>query len=92
VVSAWPRRLRLSMLRGKRDDYRRKALNTLALAVALIATPLQIISGDFNARFLVTAAQPAKLAAMEGGVSRPQVSCLSRNRWYPRPGQRVRTT
>src|SRR5579859_2561190 len=46
-----------SMLRGKRDDYRRKGM-MLALAVALIATPLQIISGDFNARYLVTA-QPA---------------------------------
>ncbi len=53
-----------AMLRGKRDDYRRKGM-MLALAVALIATPLQIISGDFNARYLVTA-QPAKLAAMEG--------------------------
>jgi cytochrome bd ubiquinol oxidase subunit I len=53
-----------SMLRGKRDDYRRKGL-LLALAMGLIATPLQIISGDLNARFLVTA-QPAKLAAMEG--------------------------
>lgn len=53
-----------SMLRGKRDSYRRKGM-MLALAVALIATPLQIVSGDFNARYLVTA-QPAKLAAMEG--------------------------
>lgn len=53
-----------SMLRGKRDDYRRKGL-LLALAMGLIATPLQIVSGDANARFLVTA-QPAKLAAMEG--------------------------
>jgi cytochrome d ubiquinol oxidase subunit I len=53
-----------SMLRGKRDDYRRKGL-LLALAMGLIATPLQIVSGDLNARFLVTA-QPAKLAAMEG--------------------------
>jgi cytochrome d ubiquinol oxidase subunit I len=53
-----------SMLRGKRDDYRRKGL-LLALAMGLVATPLQIVSGDFNARFLVTA-QPAKLAAMEG--------------------------
>ena len=53
-----------SMLRGKRDDYRRKGL-LLGLAMGLIATPLQIVSGDFNARFLVTA-QPAKLAAMEG--------------------------
>lgn len=54
----------LSMLRGKRDDYRRKGL-LLALAMALVATPLQIISGDLNARYLWRA-QPTKLAAMEG--------------------------
>ena len=54
----------VSMLRGKRDDYRRKGL-LLSMAVGLIAIPLQIISGDFNARYLAHA-QPAKLAAMEG--------------------------
>ncbi len=53
-----------SMLRGKRDDYRRKGL-LLGLAMGLIATPLQIVSGDFNARYLAHA-QPIKLAAMEG--------------------------
>jgi cytochrome d ubiquinol oxidase subunit I len=53
-----------SMLRGKRDDYRRKGL-MLALAMGAIAIPLQIVSGDANARFLYTS-QPAKLAAMEG--------------------------
>lgn len=54
----------ISMLRGNRDAYRRKAM-MLGLAVALVATPLQIVSGDSNARFLATA-QPVKLAAMEG--------------------------
>jgi len=58
AVYAW------SMLRGKRDEYRRKGLQ-LAMAMALVATPLQIISGDFNARFLANY-QPAKFAAMEG--------------------------
>jgi cytochrome d ubiquinol oxidase subunit I len=53
-----------SMLRGKRSAYHWKALR-LALAVGAIAIPLQIISGDANARFLA-AAQPYKLAAMEG--------------------------
>ncbi|HYA98800.1 MAG TPA: cytochrome ubiquinol oxidase subunit I [Ktedonobacteraceae bacterium] len=53
-----------AMLRGKRDDYYRKGL-MLALLMGVIATPLQIISGDANARFLAEA-QPAKLAAMEG--------------------------
>lgn len=54
----------VGMLRGKRDDYYRKGL-LLAMAMGVIAIPLQIISGDANARFLVDA-QPAKLAAMEG--------------------------
>jgi len=58
TVYAW------SMLQGKRDDYRRKGL-LLGLAMGLIAIPLQIISGDMNARLLADA-QPAKLAAMEG--------------------------
>ncbi|MBV8693884.1 MAG: cytochrome ubiquinol oxidase subunit I [Chloroflexi bacterium] len=52
------------MLRGRREDYYRKGM-LLGLAVALIATPLQIVSGDFNARFLSNA-QQAKFAAMEG--------------------------
>ncbi len=52
------------MLRGRRDAYHRKAL-ALAMAVAMIATPLQLVSGDFNARFL-SRYQPIKLAAMEG--------------------------
>ena len=54
----------VGLLRGKRDDYHRKGL-LLAMAMGVIAIPLQIISGDANARFLVEA-QPAKLAAMEG--------------------------
>lgn len=53
-----------SMLRGKRDTYRRYGL-LLGLGMAFIATPLQIVSGDFNARYL-SMKQPAKLAAMEG--------------------------
>jgi cytochrome bd ubiquinol oxidase subunit I len=54
----------VAMLRGKRDAYHRRGL-MLALAMGAIAIPLQIISGDANARFL-NDAQPAKLAAMEG--------------------------
>lgn len=53
-----------SMLRGKHDTYRRYGL-MLGLGTALISTPLQIVSGDFNARYL-SMKQPAKLAAMEG--------------------------
>jgi cytochrome d ubiquinol oxidase subunit I len=54
----------VALLRGKRADYYRKGL-LLAMAMGAIAIPLQIISGDANARFLETS-QPAKLAAMEG--------------------------
>ncbi len=51
-------------LHGKRDEYYRKGL-MLAMLLAIVATPLQLVSGDFNARFLANA-QPAKFAAMEG--------------------------
>jgi cytochrome d ubiquinol oxidase subunit I len=54
----------VAMLRGKREVYYRKGL-LLAMAMGAIAIPLQIFSGDMNARFLVDA-EPAKLAAMEG--------------------------
>ncbi|HTK10431.1 MAG TPA: cytochrome ubiquinol oxidase subunit I [Ktedonobacteraceae bacterium] len=54
----------MGLLRGKRDSYHRKGL-VLALALGLAAIPFQIISGDFNARFLESA-QPTKYAAMEG--------------------------
>jgi cytochrome bd ubiquinol oxidase subunit I len=54
----------VGMLRGKRDDYHRKGL-LLALALGTAAIPFQIISGDFNARFLEQS-QPEKYAAMEG--------------------------
>lgn len=54
----------VGLLRGRHDDYHRKGL-LLAMAIGAIAIPLQIISGDANARALVTD-QPPKLAAMEG--------------------------
>ncbi len=54
----------VGMLRGKRDDYHRKGL-LLGMLLGVVAIPLQIISGDLNARFLETA-QPTKYAAMEG--------------------------
>ncbi|HYX51137.1 MAG TPA: cytochrome ubiquinol oxidase subunit I, partial [Ktedonobacteraceae bacterium] len=53
----------IAMLRGKRGEYYRKGL-LLGMAMGAIAIPLQIFSGDMNARFLVDA-QPEKLAAME---------------------------
>ncbi|MDQ2902678.1 MAG: cytochrome ubiquinol oxidase subunit I [Ktedonobacteraceae bacterium] len=52
------------LLRGKRDDYHRKGL-LLCLAVGAVAIPLQIFSGDLNARS-IERLQPAKYAAIEG--------------------------
>lgn len=54
----------VAILRGKRSDYYKKGL-LLGLAMGIIATPLQIVSGDFNARYLYQY-QPTKFAAMEG--------------------------
>ncbi len=51
------------LLRDRASSFHRAALG-LALAVASIATPLQILSGDVSAR-AVARLQPAKLAAME---------------------------
>ena len=53
-----------AMLRGKRSEYYKKGL-LIGLLLAVIAAPLQIISGDFNARYLANY-QPVKFAAMEG--------------------------
>ncbi|HVU68426.1 MAG TPA: cytochrome ubiquinol oxidase subunit I [Ktedonobacteraceae bacterium] len=52
-----------AIIRGKGTAYHWKALR-LAMAMGAVAIPLQIISGDANARFLADA-QPTKLAAME---------------------------
>lgn len=53
-----------AFLRGRREEYYRKGL-LLALLIGLIATPLQIFTGDLNARALFED-QPVKFAAMEG--------------------------
>src|SRR5215469_14877970 len=50
--------------RGRRSEYYRKGL-MVGILMAVIATPLQMISGDFNARYLADY-QPVKFAAMEG--------------------------
>ena len=51
-------------LRGCPDRYERAAL-TIALSAAAVATPVQIVIGDWAARE-VAKAQPVKIAAMEG--------------------------
>jgi cytochrome d ubiquinol oxidase subunit I len=51
-------------LKGRRDPYHRAAL-IVPLTVACIATPVQLLIGDWAAR-TVTENQPTKLAAFEG--------------------------
>lgn len=53
----------IAMLRGKRDEYHRKAM-LLGLTIGLVSIPLQMIAGDAIARSLETQ-QPIKLASME---------------------------
>jgi cytochrome d ubiquinol oxidase subunit I len=59
----------VAMLRGRRDRYHRLGL-LIPLTFAAAVTPVQIVVGDWAARF-VGADQPVKLAAMEG-LSRTQ--------------------
>jgi cytochrome bd ubiquinol oxidase subunit I len=54
----------VAMLRGDRSDYNLRAM-VLSVSVAAVAIVLQIVSGDFSARF-VAQNQPAKFAAIEG--------------------------
>jgi cytochrome d ubiquinol oxidase subunit I len=51
-------------LRGRRDRYHRTAL-IVALSVAALAAPVQVLVGDWAAR-TVAERQPTKLAALEG--------------------------
>ena len=54
----------VAMLRGRTDRYHRLGL-LIPLTFAAIVTPIQIVVGDWAARFVATD-QPIKLAAMEG--------------------------
>ena len=56
----------VGMLRGRRDRYHRIGL-LMPLTVAAIAIPLQIVMGDFIARYVFDT-EPAKFAAIEGLV------------------------
>jgi cytochrome bd ubiquinol oxidase subunit I len=53
-----------ALLRGRGTRYHRAGL-ALALTVAMVAVPLQLVVGDWAARH-VAAKQPTKLAAIEG--------------------------
>ena len=67
------------MLRGRRDAYHRTGL-TLAMALAGIFIPLQIISGDISARW-VADNQPLKLAALEAQFETEAGAGLSIGGW-----------
>ncbi|MGR6968433.1 cytochrome ubiquinol oxidase subunit I [Streptomyces cynarae] len=54
----------VAMLRGRRDRYHRLGF-TVPLVLGAIVTPVQLVVGDWAARFLAHY-QPVKLAAMEG--------------------------
>ena len=56
-----------ALLRGRGTRYHRTGL-ALALTVAMVAAPVQIVVGDWAARH-VAAKQPTKLAALEGVTS-----------------------
>lgn len=51
------------MLRGRRDEYHRRGF-FIAMAVATVAAPMMIVSGDHTAK-RVAHEEPAKLAAIE---------------------------
>lgn len=51
------------LLRGRRDEYHKKAF-FISMVVATLAAPIMIISGDLNAKYLAHE-EPAKLAAIE---------------------------
>jgi cytochrome bd ubiquinol oxidase subunit I len=54
----------VAMLRGRRDRYHRLGF-LIPFTVAAVLAPVQVVVGDWAAKFLATN-QPAKLAAMEG--------------------------
>jgi cytochrome d ubiquinol oxidase subunit I len=67
------------MLHGRDDAYHRAGL-TIAIALAAVFAPLQLISGDFSARW-VADNQPPKLAALEGLFQTEAGAALSIGGW-----------
>jgi len=74
-----------SILRGRAGRYERTAL-AISLAAASIASPLQLVIGDWAARE-VARQQPVKLAAMEGLATSTRGAPLHVLGWYD--GQKV---
>lgn len=69
-----------ALLHGRDDRYHRLGL-TLPLTFALVATPLQIVAGDWAAR-TVAHTQPPKLAAIEGLHETRSGAPLTLGGWY----------
>lgn len=67
-------------LKGRRDHYHRAGL-IIPLAVLSLATPAQIVVGDWAAR-TVAEEQPTKLAAMEGLQQTTKDADLTLGGWY----------
>jgi cytochrome d ubiquinol oxidase subunit I len=67
-------------LRGRRGRYERTALG-ISLSAAAVASPLQIIVGDWAARD-VAQSQPVKLAAMEGLATTTRGAAEHLLGWY----------
>jgi cytochrome bd ubiquinol oxidase subunit I len=70
----------LNWLRGRRGRYERVAL-VIPLTVAALASPVQIIVGDWAARS-VAREQPAKLAAFEGLYETESGAAVHLGGWY----------
>ncbi len=76
----------LAMLRGRREAFIRRGL-LVGIAMGSIAAPLQIWTGDLNAK-VVAQTQPPKLAAMEGLFQTTQGAPLTIGGWPdPATGQ-----
>jgi len=80
-VSAW------YLLKKRHTDFARASLR-VGLTVALVASLLQLVSGDTSAR-RVAATQPEKLAAFEGLYNTTSNAPLTLVGWVDEPHQRV---
>src|SRR5580692_3059363 len=69
-----------AFLRGRRGRYERTALG-ITLSTAAVASPLQVIVGDWAARDVATY-QPVKLAAMEGLATTTRGAAEHLLGWY----------
>jgi cytochrome d ubiquinol oxidase subunit I len=76
------------ILRGRQDEYHKKAL-LMAMAVATLFAPIQIISGDTNAKFIARE-EPEKLAVAESQFHTEAGAPLTVGGWPDVQRQEVR--